>query len=64
LEGGETEVLIARIPTLDVTIDHADLFNGALRVILTVFTEWREEDVELTQCKDGITNKRTSNKEG
>jgi hypothetical protein len=36
----------------------SNLFECALDVTLRLFPTWKKEDLELEQCKDGITNKR------
>ncbi|KAF9425825.1 hypothetical protein BGZ76_003056 [Entomortierella beljakovae] len=45
------------IPTLDFTVLHDDLFNGAATVIKELFPEWNVNDMSYLQFKDGITNK-------
>ncbi|KAF8978254.1 hypothetical protein BGZ46_006661 [Entomortierella lignicola] len=45
------------VPTLDLTVYHDDLFNGAASVIKTLFPEWNTNDISYLQFKDGITNK-------
>ncbi|KAG0039641.1 Ethanolamine kinase 1 [Gryganskiella cystojenkinii] len=45
------------VPTLDLTVHHDDLFNGAATVIKELFPDWSTEDISYIQFKDGITNK-------
>lgn len=47
------------VPFLDMVVDHAHLAEDSLKVIQAVFPKWPKDKLELTQCKDGITNKRT-----
>jgi len=53
----QLDAIIARVPFLDLTIEHTELFDGTTRVLLAQFPHWREEEIVLVQCKDGITNK-------
>lgn len=46
-----------QVPYVDVTVDPNDLFASAQKVALAVFPNWKAEDLDLVQCKDGITNK-------
>ncbi len=48
------------VPTLDLTVYHDDLFNGAASVMKSLFPEWSTDDISYLQFKDGITNKRKS----
>ncbi|KAI1317593.1 Ethanolamine kinase 1 [Mortierella claussenii] len=45
------------VPTLDLTVYHDDLFNGAATVMKSLFPEWNTDDISYVQFKDGITNK-------
>ncbi|KAG0292317.1 Ethanolamine kinase 1 [Dissophora globulifera] len=45
------------VPTLDLTVHHDDLFNGAATVMKQLFPEWSTKDISYLQFKDGITNK-------
>ncbi|KAG0249344.1 hypothetical protein BG011_009397 [Mortierella polycephala] len=45
------------VPTLDLTVHHDDLFNGAASVMKLLFPEWNTDDISYIQFKDGITNK-------
>ncbi|KAK9764191.1 hypothetical protein K7432_008508 [Basidiobolus ranarum] len=45
------------VPNLDYIVHHDTLIPSALKVVLTVFPEWKESELTFTQCKDGITNK-------
>ncbi|KAF9107293.1 hypothetical protein BGX27_008800 [Mortierella sp. AM989] len=45
------------VPTLDLTVYHEDLFNGAASVMKALFPEWNTDDISYLQFKDGITNK-------
>jgi hypothetical protein len=50
----------ATVPFVDRIVDHDCLEASALEMLKAVFPTWRiPEGVEMVQCKDGITNKRT-----
>jgi ethanolamine kinase len=42
---------------MEFTISHDNLFEDAMKVLKHFFTAWHESEVQLDQCKDGITNK-------
>jgi len=42
---------------IDYFVVPTNLFGCALEVALRLFPAWKKEDLELEQCKDGITNK-------
>lgn len=48
--------LIHSYPYLDVEVNSSNLFEGAWKVVSSIFTTWKKEDVKFHQCKDGITN--------
>ncbi|KAF7729432.1 hypothetical protein EC973_004411 [Apophysomyces ossiformis] len=48
--------LIDATPFVDVEVPHLDLFEGSYKVVSAVFPSWKREDIQFTQCKDGITN--------
>ncbi|KAJ2959506.1 hypothetical protein NQZ79_g5015 [Umbelopsis isabellina] len=48
--------LIHSYPYLDVEVNSSNLFEGAWKVVSSIFTSWKHEDVKFQQCKDGITN--------
>jgi ethanolamine kinase len=48
--------LVEDTPFLDIEVPHSALFEGALKVVQSVFTSWQEQDIQFVQCKDGITN--------
>lgn len=54
------------VPFFDHVLDHGDLEGGARRLLALVFPDWFEDELDgpghvgLTQCTDGITNKRTA----
>ncbi|CAO3607496.1 unnamed protein product [Cunninghamella blakesleeana] len=37
-------------------ISFTELFDGAWKVVSSVFPTWKKEDLKFVQCKDGITN--------
>lgn len=45
------------VPFLDMVVDHALLEEDSIKVIHAVFPKWAGDELEFTQCKDGITNK-------
>ncbi|KAI8997208.1 kinase-like domain-containing protein [Pilobolus umbonatus] len=47
--------LIGATPYYDIEVSNNALFEGAFRVVSSVFP-WKKEDIKFTQCKDGITN--------
>lgn len=51
-----TESVVSHVPMMDFTISHTNLFKDAIRVVQYFFTTWRAEELELEQCKGGITN--------
>jgi len=51
------EYIHKAVPTLDLTVHHDDLFNGAATVMTALFPDWKTEDISFLQFKDGITNK-------
>ncbi|KAI8149143.1 kinase-like domain-containing protein [Fennellomyces sp. T-0311] len=48
--------LIEATPFIDFEVSSAELFEGAYKIISTVFPSWKKEDIKFVQCKDGITN--------
>ncbi|KAG2180176.1 hypothetical protein INT43_003965 [Umbelopsis isabellina] len=50
------ESLIHSYPYLDVEVSSSNLFEGAWKVVSSIFTTWKQEDIKFHQCKDGITN--------
>ncbi|KAJ1925674.1 hypothetical protein IWQ60_004415 [Tieghemiomyces parasiticus] len=42
---------------LPLTVSHQNLLADAQAAVLKLFPEWQAEDLDLFQCKDGITNK-------
>ncbi|KAJ1678362.1 hypothetical protein EV182_004202 [Spiromyces aspiralis] len=57
LQGETFESLTADIPFLPIEVRHDHLMSDSKDLITKVFPMWREEDLSLIQCKDGITNK-------
>lgn len=55
-----TQFIDSSIPFLDMIIDHAHLEADSIKVLKLIFPNWFSagHEIELTQCKDGITNKR------
>lgn len=48
----------ATVPFIDGIVDHAELEASAYSMLERVFPEWNiPDEVEMVQCKDGITNK-------
>lgn len=48
---------IGSLPFVDRCIDHGDLLSDSKSIITALFPEWNGDDLELTQCRDGTTNK-------
>lgn len=48
--------LIETTPYYDIEVSKDALFDGAFNVVSCVFPNWKHEDIEFVQCKDGITN--------
>ena len=48
--------LIEATPYFDIEVPHASLFEGAYKVVSSVFPDWQHKDIKFVQCKDGITN--------
>ncbi|KAG0165065.1 hypothetical protein DFQ28_009090 [Apophysomyces sp. BC1034] len=48
--------LIDATPFVDVEVPHTDLFEGSYKVVSAIFPSWKRQDINFTQCKDGITN--------
>ena len=60
-----TSFIDSTVPYLDLVVDHADLDRGSLALLRQVFPAWfhnskSNEHIDITQCKDGITNKCTN----
>ena len=51
------EAEIALLPIINFTLNHDDLFSGAITIVKKLFPTWQEANLLLVQCKDGITNK-------
>ncbi|GBC01839.1 hypothetical protein RclHR1_04350015 [Rhizophagus clarus] len=47
----------SNVKTINYFVVPSNLFECALDVTLNLFSAWKKEDLELEQCKDGITNK-------
>ncbi|CAI2182652.1 11047_t:CDS:10 [Funneliformis geosporum] len=45
------------VKTLNYFVESSNLFGCSLHVVLRIFPDWKKEDLELVQFKDGITNK-------
>ena len=56
----ELEAFInATVPFVEAVVEHESLETSAMAMLAKVFPDWRlPEDLEMVQCKDGITNKR------
>ena len=52
-----TTYLSEHVCVLDQHIRHTHLFEDATDVVLKAFPDWKNEELRLVQCKDGITNK-------
>jgi ethanolamine kinase len=48
--------LIESTPYFDIEVPHTSLFEGAFKVVSSVFPKWDYSDIKFVQCKDGITN--------
>lgn len=48
--------LIEATPYFDIEVPHSSLFEGAYKVVSSVFPKWNYNDIKFVQCKDGITN--------
>ncbi|GAA5810138.1 hypothetical protein MFLAVUS_003557 [Mucor flavus] len=48
--------LIEATPYFDIEVPHTSLFEGAYKVVSSVFPNWQYKDIKFVQCKDGITN--------
>lgn len=48
--------IIERTPYFDIEVHKDALFEGAFQVVSSVFKNWKQQDLEFVQCKDGITN--------
>ncbi|KAJ2908937.1 hypothetical protein GGI21_002385 [Coemansia aciculifera] len=53
----DTAVLVGSIPLFTFEVRHDSLFDDSRALLAQVFPEWDGDEVALTQCKDGITNK-------
>ncbi|KAJ1670554.1 hypothetical protein GGF38_001444 [Coemansia sp. RSA 25] len=53
----DTAVLIGAIPLFTFEVRHDSLFEDSHALLALVFPEWSGDELALTQCKDGITNK-------
>lgn len=49
--------LVNSVPRYDFEVRHKQLFEDAQELVTLVFPDWQTSDLELHQCKDGITNK-------
>ena len=45
-------------PVINSTVRHDALFESSKDILALVFPHWKRQDIDLHQCKDGITNKR------
>ncbi|CAG8648923.1 2731_t:CDS:2 [Ambispora gerdemannii] len=45
------------IKTLDYSIDRTNLFKGATHILLNVFPDWSEQELEFFEITSGLTNK-------
>lgn len=50
--------IIETTPYYDIEVAKNALFDGAYQVVSNVFSNWKRDDIEFVQCKDGITNQR------
>jgi ethanolamine kinase len=48
--------IIETTPYFDIQVSKDALFDGAYQVVSSVFTHWKQQDLDFFQCKDGITN--------
>jgi ethanolamine kinase len=48
--------LIEAAPYYDIEVSSTALFEGAFKVVSSVFPNWQYNDIKFVQCKDGITN--------
>ncbi|CAO3649631.1 unnamed protein product [Cunninghamella echinulata] len=46
----------ADTPYIHVEVSSTELFDGAWKVVSSVFPTWKREELKFVQCKDGITN--------
>lgn len=53
--------ILQRVPFQDYHVSHEDLLASCGTLLSKVFPHWDvHRDVDFVQCKDGITNKRTT----
>ncbi|CAG8560293.1 1434_t:CDS:2 [Funneliformis mosseae] len=45
------------VKNINYFVETSNLFECSSHVVLKIFTDWKKEDLELVQFKDGITNK-------
>ncbi|KAJ2009882.1 hypothetical protein GGI04_000091 [Coemansia thaxteri] len=57
LEHLDAAVLVSAIPHHSFEVRHGLLFDDSRALLARVFPEWSSDELQLTQCKDGITNK-------
>ncbi|KAJ1664305.1 hypothetical protein IW140_003043 [Coemansia sp. RSA 1813] len=53
----DSAALIQAIPRVATTVRDSALFEDARTLLLQVFETWKEDDINLKECKEGITNK-------
>ncbi|RKP07936.1 choline/ethanolamine kinase [Thamnocephalis sphaerospora] len=51
------QYLHEHVRTLHRPVRHEHLFDDAQAIVLEIFPSWSADEITLTQCKDGITNK-------
>ncbi|KAJ1958795.1 hypothetical protein EC988_000067 [Linderina pennispora] len=57
IENLNTQALVGSIPFVDHAVHHESLFDDSKALLVKVFPEWTGDELEMKQCKDGITNK-------
>jgi len=55
-----SQYLTSQIPHFDFVVSHSQLFLDSIKLVELLFPAWNPDDLDLEQCKDGITNKCTS----
>ncbi|KAI8320171.1 kinase-like protein [Martensiomyces pterosporus] len=51
------ESLIDNVPYIAFEVRHDSLFEDSKELLVKAFPDWRDDELTLKQCKDGITNK-------
>ncbi|KAJ1966512.1 hypothetical protein GGI12_000010 [Dipsacomyces acuminosporus] len=54
------ESLLKGIPSVAFEVRHSSLFDDSKELLAKVFPDWKDDELALKQCKDGITNKQVT----